>query len=471
MKLRSLLVGILLGTAGTSIAATLGGSAIFPDVAPGSYYDLAIGDLYRAGIITGYQNGKFGPNDPVTRGQVAVMLERLRAELGLVSDSVSSSSRPRSSASSSSSESFSSVATPSQGSFRFTLASYTVDENEGIATISVVRTGGNRGAVGVTYSLVAETALPGTDYEAAIANLSFADKETSATFRVKIIDDTSADGDKTLKMVLSAPTGGAILSVPFEAILTIKDNEASTGTSSSTSTNSSTSSNASAGGQQVGFSAREYAVAENGGSLTVTVERKNGTSGTVSVNYATSNGTGQSGSEYAATQGTLTFNSGESTKTFSIPITDDSIVDGNKTFTLTLTIPVGVTLGDGSATVSIYDNEAGAFGSGSLMLTKSNYTAAETDGVAIIEVTRSGGANGTVSVPYGTTDGTATAGADYTATSGTLTFAHGEVRKAFRISLTKDTLSDSGETVNISLGAPTGATLGTPSIATLTIFD
>jgi hypothetical protein len=59
------------------------------------------------------------------------------------------------------------------------------------------------------------------------------------------------------------------------------------------------------------FSAPTYAVGENGGSIVVTVARENGSAGTVSVDYATSNGTATAGTDYTAGQGTLTFEPGQ----------------------------------------------------------------------------------------------------------------------------------------------------------------
>ena len=73
-----------------------------------------------------------------------------------------------------------------------------------------------------------------------------------------------------------------------------------------------------------------------------------------------------------------------------------------------------------------------------------------------------------VTVAYTTADGTATAGADYTATSGTLTFAPGETRKVVRVPVLDDTVADSGETFRLVLSDPAGATLGdTEATATI----
>ena len=77
------LTGLLFGVVTTGAVATTLGSSIFSDVEYGSYYDEAVGELNAAGIINGYGNGKFGPNDNVTRGQVVVLMKRLRDELML----------------------------------------------------------------------------------------------------------------------------------------------------------------------------------------------------------------------------------------------------------------------------------------------------------------------------------------------------------------------------------------------------
>src|SRR5262249_30541930 len=83
-----------------------------------------------------------------------------------------------------------------------------------------------------------------------------------------------------------------------------------------------------------------------------------------------------------------------------------------------------------------------------------------------------GGTSGAVSVHYATSDGTATAGSDYTAASGTLTFADGEASKTFTVTVLDDTLVEGNETVTLTLSNPTGgATLGSPASVVFTIVD
>ena len=80
-------------------------------------------------------------------------------------------------------------------------------------------------------------------------------------------------------------------------------------------------------------------------------------SGTVTVDYATSDGTATAGSDYTATSGTLAFAAGETAKTVSVPVLDDDHDEGSETLTLTLSNPSGAYLADGSATGTITNTD------------------------------------------------------------------------------------------------------------------
>jgi hypothetical protein len=90
---------------------------------------------------------------------------------------------------------------------------------------------------------------------------------------------------------------------------------------------------------------------------------------------------------------------------------------------------------------------------------------------AIVTVTRTGGIVDTVSVDYATADGTATAGNDYMATSGTLNFAAGVTSQSFNVVILDDTAFDGDETVNLTLRNVSGGELGNPVNAVLTITE
>ena len=108
-----------------------------------------------------------------------------------------------------------------------------------------------------------------------------------------------------------------------------------------------------------------------------------------------------------------------------------------------------------------------------LQFNSATYSVNEGAGIASISVARTGGITGTASVQYSTSDGSATAGQDYTATSGTLNWVDGDSSvKTFTVAITDDPLNEANETVNVVLSNPGGgATLGNQSSAMVTIVD
>src|SRR5262249_26745558 len=147
--------------------------------------------------------------------------------------------------------------------------------------------------------------------------------------------------------------------------------------------------------------------------------------------------------------------SGEVFKEVLIPILNDTAVETAETFTLTLRNPsVPGTLGSVSnANVTIVSDDCVVGFSAAAFSVNENVAG----GFAVIGVVRSGGTNGTVSVGFFTPNGgTATAGLDYATTSGTLTFAPGEVSKSFTVPIVNDVAVEGNETVLLQLSNPTG---------------
>ena len=93
-------------------------------------------------------------------------------------------------------------------------------------------------------------------------------------------------------------------------------------------------------------------------SLAFAVTLSRAPSGTVTVDFATSDGTATAGSDYTATSGTLAFAVGETAKTVSVPVLDDAHDEGSETLTLTLSNPSGAYLADGTATGTITNTDA-----------------------------------------------------------------------------------------------------------------
>jgi hypothetical protein len=230
-------------------------------------------------------------------------------------------------------------------------------------------------------------------------------------------------------------------------------------------------------GGQVEFSAATYQTFEDAGNITVTVERLGGTNGATSVNYNTTNVTAAAGTDYTATNGTLSWEDGDGTaKTFQVPILDGGIMTGASVkFSVTFLRVTG-TAAIGSpaqATVTITDNDVSP--GGHLAFTDSADQVSEDEGSVTITVGRTGGSNGATSVTYATaSNGNAVAGKDYTASSGTLSWADGDATdKPFQVPiLDRGITGGASVDFDVNLGPVTGhATLGTSTQATVTIVD
>jgi hypothetical protein len=116
----------------------------------------------------------------------------------------------------------------------------------------------------------------------------------------------------------------------------------------------------SGGSSQIQFSSAAYSAGEAAGVATLTVTRTGSTGAAASVDFSTSDGTAQQRSDYTTSAGTVTFGPGETSKTVTILISDDLYAEAPQTVNITLSSPVGATLGSpGTATLTILDNDSG----------------------------------------------------------------------------------------------------------------
>ncbi|WP_272946224.1 Calx-beta domain-containing protein, partial [Geobacter sp. OR-1] len=218
------------------------------------------------------------------------------------------------------------------------------------------------------------------------------------------------------------------------------------------------------------FSSPTYSVAENGSTATITVTRTGGTVGAASVQYATSNGTATSGSDYTTASGTLNWANGDSAnKTFTVPVTNDTVYEGNETVNLTLSNASGATLGtQTTATLTITDNESPP----TVQFSATSGSGAESVTPVTVTVTLSGTASAVpVTVPFSVNaSSTATgSGTDYTISASPLTFAPGVTSQNITLNIVDDTAVEPNETVIVNLGTPSNANLGTNTTYTYTI--
>ena len=154
---------------------------------------------------------------------------------------------------------------------------------------------------------------------------------------------------------------------------------------------------------------------------------------TITVDYATANGTAVATNDYVSKTGTVSFGPNEVSKTISITIVQDTIDELDETFTIGLSNPTNAAISDNSATVTITDDE------GTPTLSIANETTSnENPANLTATVTLSAVSSRTVIVDYATANGTATAAADYTAASGTLSFNPGETTKTLDVTILAD---------------------------------
>lgn len=211
------------------------------------------------------------------------------------------------------------------------------------------------------------------------------------------------------------------------------------------------------------------ASATEGGNLAFVVSLSGTITGNVTVNYTTANGTATSGSDYTAKSGTLTFTASPGSQTVTVVTLDDAVGEGDETVLFNLSGATGATISTSQGIGTITDNDGAC--SGVSFTIASN--GAVTEGTSsVFTVTKAGTTGSSCSVNYATANGSAIAGSDYTAKSGTLSFTSSQTSKTVSVSTTNDTAVESAETFSMSPSAPTnGATLGSPSSATATIND
>ncbi|GGD95122.1 Calx-beta domain-containing protein [Paenibacillus nasutitermitis] len=337
------------------------------------------------------------------------------------------------------------------GTISFETPTYLALEESGPIRMKVIRSNGFEGTPTVHYSLIPVTAVPGEDYIDKSGTLIF--NSSQKAFDIVILDDDVPEGPETFILKLSDPTGGAKLGKYSERLITIYDKDNISNPP---------------GSLQV---EPIQSINETDGTISLKVSRVNGSSGAVTVDYTTSDGTAAAGEDYTSVSGTLTFASGEWTKTITVPILNDNDEEGDEQFTVTLSNPTGgakLTAGASSTVVTIKSNDH----YGKLYFDTPTYFAIEETGPIHMKVLRQGGFDGPVKVHYSIIPLSATPGEDYTDISGTLTFAQGEMSRTFDIDILDDALPEDPESFILKLSDPEGGVkLGTPSERKITIYD
>lgn len=331
------------------------------------------------------------------------------------------------------------------GAIAFATPGQAVVESTGRVMVAVVRSGGLASGVTVDYTTGDDTATAGIDYVAAAGTLTFAAGELVKWIPIDLLDNTVVDVARSFVVTLSNAGGGAVLGSPLESRIGITDDDR---------------------GGTIAFLPATYSVAENAGTVTLTVVRTGGSASGVTVYYETASGTATTGSDFSPAVGTLTFAAGQTSATLSVGIVDDTVVEPPKTFTVTLSNPQGgATLGASTtASVAIVDDDA-------VFTFSARIYRVREGGVATVTVRRLGSTAKEMTVDFATTDGTATAPADYADATQTLTFGVGVSSVTVAVTTVADAwVEPPPQDVNLSLSNPSGgATLGRRSNAVLRI--
>jgi hypothetical protein len=308
-----------------------------------------------------------------------------------------------------------------------------------VFTVTLFRAAGTPGTVTMDYKTADSTATAGADYTAIpITSLTFAPNETTKTISVTVLGDASDEQDETVKVTLSNVVGMDTTGSKLVGTGTIIDDE-----------NLLVVSDASLVEGDFGTTNMFF---------TVSLVNRTG-SGTVTVNYATADGTATAGSDYTAiVNSTLTFATNETSKTIVVPILGDRVREGNETFALNFSNPGGASLATTSVTGTITDNDP-------LPVFSINGGSVSEDGGSLIfSVNLNGTSQSPVMVDFNTADGTATlANIDYTATTKTLTFLPGQTFTTVSVPITADNTAEGDETVLGKLSNAQGATIAASS--------
>ncbi|QAB15739.1 Calx-beta domain-containing protein [Hydrogenovibrio thermophilus] len=295
--------------------------------------------------------------------------------------------------------------------------------------------------------------------------------QTSVKIRTELVDDYLDESDETITLQADVTSGTVTNTTPAVGTATIQDNDAPTE-----------------------FSVGDVTIHE-GGLMTFTVTRTGDAQATQSVDFTTGILTGDTAetTDFTPASGTLSFAQGETTKTFTVQTTQDTVYEGPETFTVTLSNPTNsATIADATGVGTILDDgtndDQGNNNDDRPTLSVSDETVTEgTDGYIEFTVSLSNPSDETVVFTPTLHDGSGTVGAD-TGTTAQLEYYDGtnwvsvpaagveipagETSVQIRTELVDDYLDESDETITLQADVTSGTvTNTTPAVGTATIQD
>ncbi|MEA2439983.1 MAG: hypothetical protein QOH76_1407 [Thermoleophilaceae bacterium] len=323
----------------------------------------------------------------------------------------------------------------------------TVSESAGTANFTVTLSNPSASTVTATYATANGSATSPSDFTAqSNKTVSFAPGETSKQISIPVANDNIPEQTEQFTVNLSAPIGGATAG-DSQGLGTIQDEDKPT------------------------ISVSDTAVAEGDSSTrnaAFTVSLSAPISRTVTVNFATANGSASAAVDYDSGTGVLTFAPGQTSKTVNVAVNGDTSPESDETFTLNLSGPTEATIADGTGAGTILDDDTVAT-QGGLSISSTSVTEGNAGTrAATFTVSLSQPAAGAVTVDYDTNDGSALAASDYNTSTGTLTFAPGQTSKSVSVEINGDRTFEADETFTVKLsnasGAPISSGTGTGTI-------
>jgi hypothetical protein len=302
------------------------------------------------------------------------------------------------------------------------------------ATFTVSLSNTSSQTVTVNYLSAGNTATPGTDFSATGGTATIAPGLLSTTINIPINSDTTFEPAETFFVNLSGATNATISD--NQGVATITNDDA-----------------------QPAISINNASVAEgNSGTRNAafTVSLSNASFQTITVNYGTANNTATASSDFLAANGTVTFAPGQTSQPLNITVNGDTLVEPNETFTVNLSGATNASIADSQGVGTITNDDTQPNISINDVTLNEGNSGTRT---ATFTLSLTNASSQTITVNFATANVSATAGTDYVAASGTVTFTGGQLTRTINVTVNGDTVFEPNETFNVNLSGATNATI------------
>ena len=330
----------------------------------------------------------------------------------------------------------------------FERATYSVTES-GSVTVKVQLSVDPGLTVAIPLTTTNQGGATSADYSGVPASVTFQSGDTEKSFIFTADDDTVDDDDERVKLGFGTLPSNITAGTTSETTISIRDNDDPAVT--------------------VGFELVNYSVAE-GDKVDVKVKLNANPERTVTIPLTTSNQSGATSADYSGVPSSVTFQIGDTEKSFTFTAAQDAVDDDGESVKLGFgALPARVTAGTrDEATVSITDNDDSAITVGFEL---ADYTVAE-GGTVTVKVQLNVNPQRTVTIPLTTTNRGGASSSDYSGVPANVTFQSGDTEKSFTFTAIQDTVDDDDESVRLGFSTlPAKVTAGTTPRATVSIAD